>query len=150
MVEKTESVNISIGYKIKVSEIIDKLDESTFEICKIFLHSGRIEDEKSSLNSTYLFIIQNNKNNDVESYKAYLETYFPRENITNISLHEQFLLIPIYEILNMSRKGYDRYGINTKSINLHEIKNLFDPKINNETMKDFEYEIVMITELSSA
>lgn len=148
--EKTESVNVSMGYKIKVSEIIEKLDESTFKICKFLINNGYIEDEKSCLNNTYLFIIQNNKNNDVESYKAYLEKYFSRECGTNICLSDQYLLIPIKEILNMNRKGYDRCGINTKSINLDDFKNLVDSNINNEIMKDFEYEVVMITKLSSS
>lgn len=146
--EKKESIFISIGYKIKIEEILEKLNENTFELCKLFFKYGRIEDEKSSLNNTYFFLIQNNKSTDYESYKQYMIKHFTNKNNLNQSLSDNFLLIPIYEILQMNRKDYQIFGINTKSINLEEMKKLLYPKINENIMKFFEYELVMITELA--
>lgn len=147
---KCESVIVSIGYKIKISEIIEKLNENTFEICKLFFKYGRIEDEKFTLNNTYFFLLQNNKNTDWESYKNYFLKHFMNKNSLNKALCDYYLLIPIYELVEMTRKGIENFGVNTKSISLNDVRKVINPEVNKDVMKTFDHEMVMITELSNS
>ena len=137
---KSETSSISLGYKIKISDLINQLDSNNIEIINTFLVKGFIEDENDGFNDMYIninfslnFYEDIKINDEVEKYKQTLISEFKNNgNLIklrsggymedkSIPLYNMDLLIPIQSILETTRWGYDRYGTNGLSIPLDDI-----------------------------
>lgn len=154
---KSETSTASIGIKILLSDLILQINEINFEIIKEILYDGFISDTNNYFNDTYTEVILCN-----ELPKNYLDlkeflikelkrngSYFHsrdsneiKPDLTNGSLFEKELLLPIKKILYTDRHGYNRLGRNGTYRPID-----FDLSIDIEKYKDIEkYTIVFIME----
>lgn len=143
---KCENSAASIGIKILLSDLISQIDENTFELIKEMLEDGFIEDENDSFNEVYINIMYSDLPENYKEFKEYLTNEFTNKGsyhksrsgqviptLDNGCLLEQYLLVPIKEILQTDRWGYDRYGTNGISKPLN-----FDLSIDLEEYKELE------------
>jgi hypothetical protein len=148
---KSETSTASIGIKILLSDLVSQINETNFTLIKKMLYEGCIEDANGYFNEVYKKIIGYD-DGDIEvpehydMFKNYVTEQFKlngdyyKSKSTNIvtsdlshgCLLEKTLLVPVKDILDTERWGYERYGINSASrpldfdlsINLEEyIKN---------------------------
>ncbi len=156
---KSEYGIASIGLKILLSNLILQINNTNFTLIKEMLYKGFIEDQNDYFNEQYVNIVNGqNLPNTFLKFKQYLTinfthngSYHKFKNGTVIPtlddgcLFDQYLLVPIKQILSTSRYGYDRYGVNSSSRPLD-----FDLSIDTEKYKDITgIEIVFILEQSS-
>ena len=116
---KCETSTASLGIKILISDLISQINLTNVEIIKDILFNGFIEDSNAYYNNSYSSIIVCNELQ--EKYldlKNHLENEFKKKDLNNVTLWDQTLLLPIKNILETDRYGYDRYGKNGKSIDL--------------------------------
>jgi hypothetical protein len=151
---KSETATASLGIKFLLSDLVSQINETNFTLIKKMLYDGFIEDSNYYYDESYKTIIGYD-NDDVklpESYNEY-KIYLTEELIHNGSyykskfsskiesdlthgcLWDQNLLIPIKDILETERWGYERYGINSASRELD-----FDLTINLEEYKKHNIE----------
>ena len=131
---KSETASASIGIKILLSDLIIQINETNFTLIKKMLYDGCIEDMNGYYNEAYKNIIgygeDDNelpqtynvfKYNLTEQLKlngSYYKSKFSSKvepDLKNGCLLEQQLLIPIKDILETERWGYERYGVNSAS-----------------------------------
>jgi hypothetical protein len=148
---KSETAKTSIGIKILLSDLILQINEDNFDLIKEILKNGFISDENDIYNDVYSDIIWCNKlPKNYLDFKIFLEqefknkgSYFSNKietDLTSGCLFEKELLLPIKEILETDRHGYDRHGING---NYRLID--FDLCVDTEKYKEIEkYTIVFI------
>ena len=158
---RDDSSTAYIGLKILLSDLILQMNDSNFNLIKDMLLNGTIEDTNDFYNEVFKKIINENTelSNDCLECKEYLIKVFKQNgsyarskfnnevkpDLTNGSLFEQELLVPIKEILSTERYGYDRYGINNTSIPLD-----FDLSVNTEKYKDIKnFNIVFFIQQST-
>lgn len=130
---KCETANASIGIKILLSDLVSQLNENNFELIQEMLQDGQIEDENDSFNEVYINVIEEmyGEDNHLE-FKEHLTkqlkmkgSYHKSRNgdvqhtLDNGCLWDQYLLVPVKELLEFSRWGYDRYGTNITSRPFH-------------------------------
>uniref|UniRef100_A0A6C0EXQ6 Uncharacterized protein n=1 Tax=viral metagenome TaxID=1070528 RepID=A0A6C0EXQ6_9ZZZZ len=146
---KSETATASIGIKILLSELILQINETNFDLIKKMLYDGCIEDSNEYYNEVYKKIVgygeydnelpkQYNKCQKylIKEFKnggSYYKSKFSSEikpDLSNGSLSERYLLVPIKKILETERWGYERYGINSISRPLD-----FDLSVN---LKEYE------------
>jgi hypothetical protein len=124
---KCETSTLSAGIKILLSDLVLQINETNVDLIKEMLNNGFISDENEHYNDTYSDIIWGNDlpENYLE-YKDFLEQAFKNNgsylhvrnsnkiepDVRNGYLWERELLLPIKNILETSRWGYDRYGRN--------------------------------------
>jgi len=146
---KCESATASIGIKILLSDIVTQINETNYNIIIEMLESGHIEDENDFFNEVYEEIIDDEKitNGNYSDIKENLTNEFKTKGtiqkskfsskeehtLENGRLWDKYLLVPIKNILETDRWGYDRYGINSKSRAMN-----FDLSIDLEKYKDIE------------
>ena len=143
---KCENSTASIGIKILLSDLISQIDENTFELIKEMLEDGFIEDDNDSFNEVYINIMYGDLPENYVKFKEHLTNEFRIKGsyhksrsgqviptLDNGCLLEQYLLVPVKEILKTDRWGYDRYGTNGKSTPVN-----FDLSINLEEYKELE------------
>lgn len=131
---KSETAFASIGIKILVSHLVSQINETNFTLIKKMLCDGCIEDSNGYYNEAYKNIIGYPYGED-ELPKDYLECkeYLTKEfktkgsyykskfsskvepDLNDGSLFERYLLVPVKDILETERWGYERYGINSAS-----------------------------------
>ena len=127
---KCETVNASIGIKILVSDLISQLNENNFELIQEMLQEGHIEDENDYFNDAYQNIIEDMyemEENHLE-FKKHLTKQLKtngsyhksrngdiRPTLDNGRLWDQYLLVPVKELLEFGRWGYERCGTNITS-----------------------------------
>lgn len=148
---KCETSSASLGIKILLSNLILQINETNFNLIKKMLYDGCIEDSNDYYNEVYEKIIGCYVENDNESpekykkYKEYLINGFQnngslykskisseiKPDLSKGCLFEQYLLVPIKNILETDRWGYERYGTNSMSIPIN-----FDLTVNTEEYKD--------------
>lgn len=154
---RCETATASIGVKILLSNLISQMNETNFNLIIELLHKGLIEDQNDYFHEVYSDIIfKFNKLvlTDFNECKKYLTeqfisngSYYKLRSIAPAiptldkgRLIDQILLVPIKDILNIERWGYNRDGSNCVSRKLD-----FDLSLNIERYKDIEnLEIVFI------
>jgi len=126
---KCETAAASVGIKISLSDLIVQLNETNFDLIQDMLHDGFIEDENNSLNDVYYPIIWCVPfNGNSLEYKEYLLTTLQKNGLL-----DKILLLPVREILQTDRWGYDRSGTNGMSRPID-----FDLAVPIEKYKDIE------------
>ena len=154
---KCETARTSIGIKILLSDLVLQINEKNFYLVKEILNDGFISDMNEHYNDAYTKIIwcTDLPKNYLE-FKEFLEQEFKNKgsylhvrdsnkiypDLRNGCLLEKELLLPIKQILETDRWGYDRYGRNG---NYRPID--FDLSVDIEKYKEIEkYTIVFILE----
>jgi len=131
---KSETATASIGIKILLSDIISQINETNFSLIKKMVYDGCIEDSNGYYNEAYKNILgygeddnelpedylefKNFLINEFKTKGSYYKSKFSSEvepDLTDGSLFEQYLLVPIKDILETERWGYGRYGVNSAS-----------------------------------
>jgi hypothetical protein len=159
---KSETAFASIGIKILLSELVLQINERNFNLIKQMLYDGSIEDSNGYYNEAYQNIIGYDDNEIPETYlecKNYLIDAFKNNgsfykskfsskiepDLSNGTLFEKQLLVPIKEILSTERWGYERYGVNSLSRPLD-----FDLSVDTDKYKDIEnFSIIFIVKQHS-
>jgi hypothetical protein len=153
---KCETSITSIGIKILLSDLILQINEKNFDLIKEILNDGFISDENEHYNDAYTDIIwcTDLPENYLE-YKIFLEQEFKKKgsylhlrnsnkiepDLQNGCLLERELLLPIKNILETQRWGYNRYGKNGSYCPI----DFLSESINMEKYKEIEkYTIVFI------
>jgi hypothetical protein len=127
---KCETAKASIGIKILVSDLISQLNEDNFELIRNMIEDEDtyIEDENDYFNEAFYNVKYDYLPDTYLEFKEYLTkqlktkgSYHKSRNgefiptLDNGCLWDQYLLVPIKEILQTERWGHDRYGSNGKS-----------------------------------
>ena len=155
---KCETSSTSIGIKILLSDLILQINETNFDLIKEILNNGFISDKNEYYNDAYTDIIWcNDLPENYLDFKCYLEQEFKNKgsyihvrnsnkivpDFRNGCLFERELLLPIKNILETERWGYDRYGRNGSYCPIDFIS----PSLDIEKYKEIEkYTIVFIIE----
>ena len=158
---KCETSTASIGIKILLSDLILQINETNFNIIEEILNYGFISDDNEHFNDMYLDIISSKQlPTNYLDFKNYLEQEFKNKgsylhfrnsnkiepDLTNGCLLEKELLLPIKQILETARWGYDRDGINNNYCPIN-----FDLSVDIEKYKEIEkFTIVFILEQNSS
>jgi hypothetical protein len=131
---KSETASVSIGIKILLSDLILQINKKNFNLIKKMLYAGCIEDSNDYYNEAYKNIVGYGED-DNELPKTYLKfkdhitkqfklhgSYFKSKfsskvepDLKNGTLFERYLLVPVKELLETERWGYERYGVNSAS-----------------------------------
>ena len=131
---KSETATASIGIKILLSDLVSQINETNFNIIKKMLYDGCIEDSNDYYNEVYKKIVGYDEYDNelpeeyleckkylIKEFKnggSYYKSKFSTEikpDLSNGSLSERYLLVPIKKILETERWGYERYGTNSIS-----------------------------------
>jgi hypothetical protein len=163
---KSETATASIGIKILLSDLISQINKTNFTFIKKMLYDGCIEDANGYFNEAYKNILGYD-DGDIEvpeqynTFKEYVTEQFKLHgdyykskstsiviaDLTHGCLLEKKLLVPIKDLLETERWGYERYGINSASRELD-----FDLSINLDEYKKNnieKYNVVFIVKQSS-
>ena len=146
---KYETATASLGIKILLSDLISQINETNFTLIKKMLYDGCIEDCNDYYNEAYKNVLGHDEDNieipqTYNEFKEYVTEQFRihgsyykskfcskvEPNITRGCLLEKDLLVPIKDLLETERWGYERYGSNSASRPLD-----FDLSINLEEYK---------------
>lgn len=131
---KCETASASIGIKILLCDLILQINKTNFNLIKKMLYDGCIEDSNGYYNESYRNILgyaedDNILPEDYLEFKEYLINEFKTKgsyykskisskvepDFDDGTLFEQYLLVPVKDILETERWGYDRYGVNSAS-----------------------------------
>jgi hypothetical protein len=131
---KSETASASIGIKILLSDLILQINEKNFNLIKKMLYDGCIEDSNGYYNEAYKIILGHDEDNIelpqtynefkdtvTEQFKLHGSRYkskFSSKSVPDLSegtLFERYLLVPVKDILETERWGYERYGVNSAS-----------------------------------
>jgi hypothetical protein len=131
---RCDSATASIGIKMLLADLILQINENNFNLIKEMLYAGCIEDKNGYYNEAYKKIVGYGENDnelpeDFVECKEHLITEFKNNgsyykskfsskvepDLSDGSLFEQKLLVPIKDILETERWGYERYGANSTS-----------------------------------
>ena len=163
---KCETAKASIGIQILLSDLVSQINETNFTLIKNMLYDGFIEDCNGYFNESYQKVIGYD-NDNIQLPKTYNEfkIYLSEQLIHNGNYYKskfssiveadlsrgclwyQKLLIPIKEILETERWGYERYGTNSLSRELD-----FDFKVDLDEYKKNnieKYKVVFILKQNS-
>jgi hypothetical protein len=155
---KCETSTVSAGIKILLSDLVLQINEKNVDLIKEMLNNGFISDKNEHYNDAYTDIIwcTDLPENYLE-LKEFLEQEFKKKgsylhvrysnkiepDLRNGCLFEKELLLPIKNILETERWGYDRYGRNGSYCPIDYLS----PALDIEKYKDIEkYTIVFILE----
>ena len=130
---KSETASAAIGIKILLADLISQINKTNFNLIKKMVYAGCIEDSNDYYNEVYRNIVgyEDNKElpetyNEFQDYliKAFtnngslMKSKFSNETTPTTNggcLFEKYVLVPIKEILETERWGYERYGVNSTS-----------------------------------
>jgi hypothetical protein len=131
---KSETASASIGIKILLSDLILQINETNITLIKKMVYDGCIEDSNGYYNEAYKNILgygedDNELPEDYLKFKEYLIKEFKTKgsyckskfsskvepDLKDGTLFERYLLVPIKDILETERWGYERYGVNSAS-----------------------------------
>ena len=161
---KCDTASASIGIKILLSDLIAQINKTNFDLIKKMLYTGCIEDSNNYYNEAYKKIVGYGENDNElpESYKkikehlvkefkengSYYKSKFSSEVKPDLSegcLAEQYLLVPVKDILSTDRWGYERSGANSISRPLD-----FDLSLDLTEYKDIQhFSIIFMVKQSS-
>lgn len=154
---KSESATATIGIKILLSDLVMQINETNFNVIKQMLEKGFIEDENEFFNEVfeniiwYENVIGNTNWLDVKRYliselqnkgsiMKYKFSTRAEPTLDNGCLFDKHLLVPVKNLLETCRWGYDRNGTNCNSRPMD-----FDLSVDLEKYKDIEkFETVLI------
>ena len=128
---KCETATASIGIIIVLSDLVSQINETNFTLIKKMLYDGFIEDCNGYYNEAYKNILgyedgdiqlpetynefKEYVTEEFKTHGSYYKTKFSSKVEPDLShgcLWDTDLLVPIKEILETERWGYERYGIN--------------------------------------
>ena len=130
---KSETASASIGIKILLSDLILQINETNFTLIKKMMYDGCIEDSNGYYNEAYKIILGHDEDNDelpqtYNEFKDYITEQFKlhgsyykskcsskKPDLSQGTLFERYLLVPVKDILETERWGYERYGVNSAS-----------------------------------
>ena len=131
---KSETASSAIGIKILLSDLVSQINETNFNLIKKMLYDGCIEDSNGYYNEVYQNILDYPYGEDkfpedylgckeylINEFKtkgSYYKSKFSSEvepDLNHGTLFQQYLLVPIKNILETERWGYGRYGVNSAS-----------------------------------
>ncbi len=129
---KSETASASIGIKILLGDLVSQIDKINFKLIKKMLYDGCIEDSNGYYNEAYKNIIGYDEDElpkDYLEFKEYVTEKFKNNgsyykskftskiepDVDHGCLLEKELLVPIKNILETERWGYERYGTNSAS-----------------------------------
>jgi hypothetical protein len=130
---RCEEANASVAIKIPLCDIIDLLCQDNYTIINEILDICIIEDENERLNNDYQNIIEQMynhtkkyKNNEITitEFKQFFSGY-----IKSSSIHNSYILFPLYSILETERWGYSRSGKNASCIDIDSVKSIINKEI---------------------
>jgi hypothetical protein len=129
---KSETASAAIGIKILLADLISQINKTNFNLIKKMVYAGCIEDSNEYYNEVYRNIIgygeEDNElpetDNEFQDYLiqafknngSLMKSKFSNEITPTTNrgcLFEKYLLVPIKEILETERWGYERYGVNS-------------------------------------
>ena len=105
---RVESVNASIGIKILLTDLVSQMNETNATLIQTMLDDGCIEDDNNYSNQTYQTIVDNLKTDSLLS-----------EFTTK--LKDEYLLVPLKDIISTQRWGYNREGKNSRSMPMQDL-----------------------------
>ena len=131
---KSETASASIGLKILLADLILQINETNFSLIKKMVYDGCIEDANGYYNEVYQNIVdypygEDKLSEDYLQFKEYLINEFKTNgsyykskfssevepDLNDGTLFERYLLVPVKDILETERWGYERYGVNSAS-----------------------------------
>ena len=129
---KSETASASIGIKILLGDLVSQINKINFKLVKKMLYDGCIEDSNGYYNEAYKNIIGYDEDElpkDYLEFKEYVTEKFKNNgsyykskftskiepDVDHGCLLEKELLVPIKNILETERWGYERYGTNSAS-----------------------------------
>ena len=131
---KSETASASIGIKILLSDLILQINKTNFGLIKKMLYDGFIEDSNDYYNEVYKIFLGHDEDNDElpQTYKEFKDAVTKEfktkgsifkskfssksePDVKNGTLLERYLLVPVKDILETERWGYERYGVNGAS-----------------------------------
>jgi hypothetical protein len=130
---KSETASASIGIKILLADLILQINETNFHLIKKMVYDGCIEDSNGYYNEVYKTIVgypygeelpenylafKEYLINEFKTKGSYYKSKFSSEvepDLNDGSLFERYLLVPVKDILETERWGYERYGVNSAS-----------------------------------
>jgi hypothetical protein len=131
---KSETASASIGLKILLADLILQINETNFSLIKKMIYDGCIEDSNGYYNEVYQTIVdypygEDKLPEDYLQFKEYLINEFKTKgsyykskfssevepDLNDGTLFERYLLVPVKDILETERWGYERYGVNSAS-----------------------------------
>ena len=130
---KSETASASIGIKILLSDLILQINETNFNLIKKMLYDGCIEDSNGYYNESYINIVgypygeelpedylecKEYLINEFKTQGSYYKSKFSSKvepDLKDGTLFERYLLVPVKDILETERWGYERYGVNSAS-----------------------------------
>jgi hypothetical protein len=112
---KCESAAASIGIRILLSDLIQQINETNFNLVKGMLYDGIIEDSNEYYNDAYQNVIGMTYKEVHENHLAFKDFLTSLFTEKRGCLFKQYLLVPIKNILTTNRWGYDRSGVNCAS-----------------------------------
>jgi hypothetical protein len=131
---KSETASAAIGIKILLADLISQINKTNFNLIKKMVYAGCIEDSNDYYNEVYRNIIgYGEEDNELpETYNEFqdylikaltnngslMKSKFSNEITPTTNrgcLFEKYILVPIKEILETERWGYERYGVNSTS-----------------------------------
>ena len=114
---RCESAFASIGIKILLSDLVSQINATTMNLIKKMLYDGCIEDSNDDWNRAFEQIIGDDGVEENETaFKEYLTSKFTaRVGHNKDSLLEQYLLVPLEELVSNDRWGWSREGTNAMS-----------------------------------
>jgi hypothetical protein len=149
---KSETATASLGIKILLSDLVLQINETNFILIKKMLYEGCIEDTNGYFNEAYRNILGYDDGDievpeEYDTFKNYVSTQFKlhgdyykskstsivTSDLSHGCLLEKYLLVPIKDLLDTERWGYERYGTNgvSKEVDFDLCINLEEYKKNN-------------------
>ena len=122
---RCESAFASIGIKILLSDLVSQINATNMNLIKKMLYDGCIEDSNDFYNQAFEQIIGDDGVEENETaFKEYLTRKFTERvrmiGIDGDPLLEQYLLVPLEELVSNDRWGWSREGTNAMSSPLED------------------------------
>lgn len=148
----SECASAAIGIKIKLLDLVAQVAEKNVTYITHLLEEGFIEDENGFYNETYQNIVLGDMPEQFLELQQYLTTQFSkhgdlmkskfknevRPSLTNGSLMDKSLLIPLHPILSTERWGYNRGGVNGLSCPVMSTANICTEELKESGLKNWE------------
>ena len=122
---KCDTATASIGLRIRLRDLIPQITEENVSLIKEMIYDGWIEDDNDYFNEVYSMICDTLptiefKECAVRAFTHHGTYHASRDGRKTLTLdhgclYDKFLLVPVKNILETERWGYERYGTNGAS-----------------------------------
>lgn len=179
MSSRYECSTVSIGLKIKINKLIQQINEDNFDVIKNLLSEGFIEDSNGYSNNYFKKIFDKELPTKCSSFKKFIKEQFDNKSKSTIesasdsnsdsnsdsdtdsvskndadkfrgNINNMYLLIPIVKMIETTRWGLNRRGINGASCEIDYDLDEIIQKVSDDyehMLKD--YKIVMMVNQES-